>query len=338
MHSRVRNRHEDGQVMVIFALVLTALIGMVGLAIDGGFMYADRRSMQNAADAAALAAARYLAQSWNGATLAANDAHAYSVALHFAQANGLIAAGGGIHLDYLDQHGAVVANHPASLPVLVTRGVRVVATAKRPASFSRILGTQFLRPSAQATAMFGPPGSGLGVTPISVDDSLQGDTSRLQPAGGGGGGSYVNASILNTAAFGSHQSLADALLQGVHDPLTLGRSYPTSAPDNAVWRRDPVVYALQDRINRGQARGDTYTHFTADSPQLLIVPTVVGGFPDAPSPVTLYSFRAFFVVAVDTNRDGANWIKGYFVSAPLAAGTIDYAAPYEGVTITKLVK
>lgn len=48
----------DGQVLVIFAAGLLLLLGMVAVAVDAGFLMAERRQVQNSADAAALAAAR----------------------------------------------------------------------------------------------------------------------------------------------------------------------------------------------------------------------------------------------------------------------------------------
>src|SRR5512141_3125363 len=45
---------QRGQVLIIFVFVIIVLIGFVGLAVDGGNVYADRRHAQNAADAAAL--------------------------------------------------------------------------------------------------------------------------------------------------------------------------------------------------------------------------------------------------------------------------------------------
>lgn len=52
-----RGRASDGQIIVIFALGLVAMIAMVGLVLDGGSTYAQRRGQQNAADLAALAGA-----------------------------------------------------------------------------------------------------------------------------------------------------------------------------------------------------------------------------------------------------------------------------------------
>ena len=46
-----------GQVSVIFAIALVGLIGILGLSIDAGYVMAERRQAQSAADSAALAAA-----------------------------------------------------------------------------------------------------------------------------------------------------------------------------------------------------------------------------------------------------------------------------------------
>ena len=51
---------ERGQMLVLFALSLVVIIGMVGLVLDSGAGFAERRSQQNAADVAALAAANDL--------------------------------------------------------------------------------------------------------------------------------------------------------------------------------------------------------------------------------------------------------------------------------------
>ena len=51
---------ERGQILVLFAMSLVAIIAMIGLVLDGGSAFAQRRHQQNAADVAALAAANDL--------------------------------------------------------------------------------------------------------------------------------------------------------------------------------------------------------------------------------------------------------------------------------------
>ena len=48
---------ERGQALIIIVFAIVALVGMTGLAVDGGMAYSDRRNAQNAADTGALAAA-----------------------------------------------------------------------------------------------------------------------------------------------------------------------------------------------------------------------------------------------------------------------------------------
>jgi Flp pilus assembly protein TadG len=51
------NRNQRGQAIVMVALIMVVLFGFIGLAMDGGRGYLDRRSLQASVDAAALAAA-----------------------------------------------------------------------------------------------------------------------------------------------------------------------------------------------------------------------------------------------------------------------------------------
>ena len=47
---------ERGQILMLTALMITAFLGLVGLVVDAGFHYVERRQVQNAADEATLAA------------------------------------------------------------------------------------------------------------------------------------------------------------------------------------------------------------------------------------------------------------------------------------------
>ncbi|HEX2646926.1 MAG TPA: pilus assembly protein TadG-related protein, partial [Candidatus Dormibacteraeota bacterium] len=56
-------RAQRGQAIVLIALMLTVIMGMAAIAIDGSRAYALRRDLQAAVDAAALAAGDKLQQS-----------------------------------------------------------------------------------------------------------------------------------------------------------------------------------------------------------------------------------------------------------------------------------
>jgi hypothetical protein len=59
---RPRPRHQRGQAIVLIAIMLAVLVGMAALAIDGSRAYSLRRDLQDAVDAAALAAGDTLQQ------------------------------------------------------------------------------------------------------------------------------------------------------------------------------------------------------------------------------------------------------------------------------------
>src|SRR4051794_13084268 len=82
-----RRGRESGQVLVIFALALIAIVAMTGLVLDGGSTFVQRRDQQNVADAAALAAA--YAYATTGSTASASTA-AQMIATDNGFANGAL--------------------------------------------------------------------------------------------------------------------------------------------------------------------------------------------------------------------------------------------------------
>ena len=80
MHFRAFRKREDGAVAVIVALCMTALLGFTALAVDFGMLAVCRQTLQNAADAAALAGA---------ADFGANHAYkVYPTVKSYCSANG----------------------------------------------------------------------------------------------------------------------------------------------------------------------------------------------------------------------------------------------------------
>jgi hypothetical protein len=74
MNTTMRAEPERGQILVIVAVGLVAIVGMVALVIDGGFAWAKQRDTQNAADAAAEAGATIMMQNLAGVSPAKTDA------------------------------------------------------------------------------------------------------------------------------------------------------------------------------------------------------------------------------------------------------------------------
>jgi Flp pilus assembly protein TadG len=82
-----RDDGEDGQAVVLFAIMMLALLFAVGLAIDAGQLYSAKRTEQEAADAAAFAGAVVLYQQGTGS-------QAIAAARSDALTNGYVSGGG----------------------------------------------------------------------------------------------------------------------------------------------------------------------------------------------------------------------------------------------------
>lgn len=143
----MRTRREpDGQILVIFALSLTVLIGMTGLALDGGSAFSQRRDQQTAADLAALAGA-------NDYLINNNESQAINAAQTVASSNGFV--------DGID--GAIV-----DVDIDVSNGVGVTVGISKPHrnSFLAIVGMAAWPVSTEAQALAGFPDSASGASPF----------------------------------------------------------------------------------------------------------------------------------------------------------------------------
>lgn len=81
-------RRARGQMIVLFALVLTVVVLGVGLVVDGGNALVQRRGAQNASDFAALAGARVIAEWIDGDTTNGTDANVTAAIVNAVAANG----------------------------------------------------------------------------------------------------------------------------------------------------------------------------------------------------------------------------------------------------------
>ena len=146
MHPSSHRTTERGQIIVIFALGLIALVAMVGLVLDGGSAFAQRRSQQNAADLAAIAAANdYLVNSdMTSATAAARAT---------AADNGFTHGVGDV---------AVTTAYDFSQGAAVTVGI----AAKHRNNFTGVVGMSSWDVSTTATALTGIPDGANGAAPF----------------------------------------------------------------------------------------------------------------------------------------------------------------------------
>jgi len=154
-------RQEQGQSMVVIALILSVLMGFLAVAIDGGNNFLQRRRMQNAADGAAVAGAVEMA------TGTSNELAVCSVIRQYAVTRG------GADSDqvtmYYTPRDELIQCQNQAIPDWAN-GVHVVVGHQFPSFVARIIGRSSFNVVADATAQFGAASSVVGVSPLAVAD------------------------------------------------------------------------------------------------------------------------------------------------------------------------
>src|SRR3954452_13087927 len=159
-----------GQILVLFALALTAIILSVGLIIDGGNALTQRRGAQNAADFAAMAGARIVAEWIGGDTTNGTDTNVQAAITNAAIANGgaPVVFGQPGSPQYVDKNGGMVGYVGGGTSLIPAGSVGVTVNANRSwrPYFLGLIGAANWTASANATALGGfcqsctpPPGT-----------------------------------------------------------------------------------------------------------------------------------------------------------------------------------
>jgi Flp pilus assembly protein TadG len=140
---KLRNlKNENGVVAIFVALALVALIGIAAYVVDTGSLYQTRRSMQKAADAAALAGAQELPGSPNNAVQVA--------------------------ISYAGMHGETISSSNVSIQSTFVANDTIRVTVSNPNKatfFAGIFGINSVLVGATATAMAGSPEEYKGLVP-----------------------------------------------------------------------------------------------------------------------------------------------------------------------------
>jgi len=143
-----------GQIIVVAALALVVIVGMTGLVIDGGAVFAQQRVAQNGSDAAATAGAVVIAENLGSATDIRTNADVYAAINAISTENGL----GAWTAEYTDDYGVPIGiqitNTAGAIPANA-RGVRAGGNRTVETTFSRVLGVNQLQASARATVVAG---------------------------------------------------------------------------------------------------------------------------------------------------------------------------------------
>lgn len=168
-----RPNSQRGQTLVMAALLLVVLLLFLGLLIDGGYALAQRRVIQNAADAAALAGAYSLGQGASQATI-------WSIINDYAVVRNGAGSFGAVFLP-----GGQAITPGAGTPPEGTTGVRVIATKNYSTFLMGIVGHTTVRVDAVASARAQSSGNCLGGHAIWADKTdVNQNGSDVQIKGG----------------------------------------------------------------------------------------------------------------------------------------------------------
>ena len=169
------NSQEQGQSLVLIALLMMAMIAFLGLVIDGGDVYVTRRNAQDSADSAAFAGARLLASK----SITVTKTTISNTISSFAKENG-VASSNDVIAAFIDQNGNNIClfTQPScsSIPASAT-GVRVTVTIQyQPSFINLVTGNGTVPIPAVAAAQSGTPtaaGNSMPVVmPISTTGSI----------------------------------------------------------------------------------------------------------------------------------------------------------------------
>lgn len=142
-------KNEDGQAMVLFALLIVVLTGFASFVIDLGMVQLTKTDLQNAADAAALASAQDLP----------DGSMAISTAKIYAELNGVEISNATVTTPYEGD----------------STKIEVVCRKNVPYSFARVLGFTDRDVSARAVAKKVSQWAGEALPFINLDDDYQED-------------------------------------------------------------------------------------------------------------------------------------------------------------------
>jgi hypothetical protein len=229
------NRRRNGQVLVIFAGAIVALLGIVAIVVDVSWYWANSLRVQRAADAAALAGAIYLPGS---------TTNAYAFAKTEATKNGYTAGGGTIVTPLQDT--ANGGTDPRQLDVTISAPVQTF--------FMRIFGLNSITATRQSKAIYvqpvpmGSPENYYGVYCLTTPADSTCDASTAVPDAAGVG------TLASKGFWGALQSSGDVHNEGdaftpFNDTLNPGSN--TAGGTNPDYDSVPYNYEVVVPSNGG---------------------------------------------------------------------------------------
>jgi len=329
---KIKSTGGKGQISVALILVITVILGAVGLGADAALLYFNWVILQKGVDAAALAGASYLGSDSQSAPQAIN------VAVTYAQNNGiqnseLIADGSG-NKAYVPgpNYSTITVTAKRTVPYaffkligLSSGTVAATATAQMPQAPSCVNCTSAVpTPGSQPTVIPGNVCSAVGqcnVIPIGLDWTTP--YAFNQPVtlnqGQVGPGNWGSLALGGNGGSNLRTNIAD----GYQGPLAINQWIDTE-PGKKV---GPIDQGFNDRISQAQSEfpNGTFDAHSPDDPRAIILPMVVWNSPNGRSQVEIMAFAALWVDSVSGGT-----IQAHFIDQEAFNSTGDPNAPFRG--------
>jgi Flp pilus assembly protein TadG len=314
-------REEVGQALVLGAFVMVVVLGLAAMAIDVGLFLHERRELQKAADAAALAGAQELPNSPNDAVLKAEE---------WAASNGIDTG----ELGPIEVSTTYAADD--TITVEVSREV--------PFIFARVLGYTSDTISADATARVGSPAGMGGLTPFGVlEEAIELDEPTVlkydaQTVSNGNFGALAldgtgASTFRETIKYGSETALCAQGQPTCTDPTTETEPGNMTGPtrQGVNWRIDETSTQCDEFDEVFQEVGDRYRFknrcnpfgagAVSDSKRAVIVP-IIEELCHGRCDVTILKFGMFFLEELGSCTGNDCEVTGWFVEAQADVGAL----------------
>ncbi|HEY4552829.1 MAG TPA: pilus assembly protein TadG-related protein [Bacillaceae bacterium] len=231
-------KREDGNVLILTAIALLALLAITGLVIDGGMVYMQKSHLQKTANAAALSGAQELTNSEESVQKVVQD--------------------------ILASHDETVSMN--QLNITMNDQVNVRLTKPVNLAFSSLFGIDAVDVRAEATASLGVMGRAVGVAPLGVDETTPLQLyQEYQLKVGSGDSEAGNFGILALGGSGA-RTYEENLRYGYQEELKIGDVVATQTGNIAEKTRS----AVQEKINGCPESPDNL--FKRDCSRIILVP------------------------------------------------------------------
>lgn len=271
-----------GDVLVIVALALTALIGALALVIDVGIVYINNVKTSNAVDAAALAGVQALPDS---------PEMAYQLAECYAQKNGAALEELTIHIT--DDH----------------REINVQSKRQVKYFFARVLGLSSTEVVKSAGARVENLSAAKGIVPLSIEEQeLFYNEEYVLKSGSGNSGEAQHSGWFGALRLGGNGAnvYENNLKYGYEAEIKIGDILEVENGNMSGPTTRGVEYRLAECSHSPACTGESYV---SDCPRLVTVPIVkVCGS----KTVEVKGFAMFFLERVD-GQGNKNNVWGKFV-------------------------